>query len=415
MFQGLSLDQAPPYNIPLRFYITGSLYLVLFGIVVLFFGLHVNSRHDYEAIAITHILTLGFFSHIMIGSMFQMIPVMLGLAYEDVVKRSNIIYILLNVGIIAFVLGFFLVKIPLIHIGGSALALGILFFGVISLQTVLKSVEKDFLVKNFLSAFGSLFVGAVFGFLAVLGQSGVVDAVMYGDIHMTLMLFGWIFLLINAVSYKIIPMFFVANEFPSFLKNYLYLSMIVSLVLFTSGRLSENIFLYESASWMLVLGVVVFALYTVLILRKRKRARRDISIDLWYFSMANIIIASILSLYGDMYQLIAFFTLFGGAYALINAMLYKIVPFLTWFHLSSNMVFDAEMSEVIKKKQMMLQVRFYFTSYILYLGSFFFGFLFIPASLAFVISSVVLMKNIFDGSKYYQEYIVKKVDMSNFS
>ncbi len=420
MMQGLSLDQAPPYNIPLRFYITGGVYLVLFGVLTLFFGLHVNSRHDYEAIALTHLMTLGFFSHIMIGSMFQMIPVMFGLAYKNVVDRSKIIYILLNLGTLVFTTGFLTKDTALIELGGSGIATGIVFFALISLETVLQSVEKDFLLKNFITAFVLFFVGTFFGFLAVLGQSGITDSVMYGDIHMAFMLFGWVFILINGVSYKIVPMFFVAKEFPLFLRNYLYLFMVFVLVLFTLARLNDLFFLTHLFKLFLGFGVVVFASYTIVILKNRKRSRRDVSIDLWYFSMTNMIVAVFLGIVDDYTQndlslAVAFFALFGGAYTLINAMLYKIVPFLTWFHLSSNMVFEAEMSEVIKKKQMVLQVRFYFVAYGLFLGSLFWIYLLIPASLVFVLSSILLLKNLLGGYKYYQIYIKKKIDMSNFS
>ncbi|NPA66379.1 MAG: hypothetical protein GXO11_05800 [Epsilonproteobacteria bacterium] len=420
MFQGLSLDQAPPYNIPLRFYITAGIYLIILTIVALFFGLHVNSRHDYEAIALTHLLTLGFFSHIMIGSMFQMIPVMLGVAYKDVVKRANIIYGMLNVGTILFFLGFFLIKIPLIHLGGTLLALAIIFFSIISLQSVLESVEKDFLVQNFLAAFSLFLIGAIFGFIAVLGQSGIFDATLYGDIHLSFMLFGWIFVLINAVSYKIIPMFFVAKEFPDFIKKYLYIFMTTTLIVLALAKIIDLTSLYLIAKFLLGLGVVLFALYSIYLLKNRKRARRDISVDLWYFSMINITIASLLVLFNDYIKtdisnVIGFFALFGGAYALINAMLYKIVPFLTWFHLSSNMVFEAEMNDVIKKTDMKLQVNLYFISYLLFTCKVFWNGFFILGNIVFLLSSLLLLRNLVNGSLYYKEYIKKKIDISNFS
>ena len=419
MFQGLSLDQAPPYNIPLRFYITGGVYLVLLGVLMLFFGLHVNSRYDYEAIALTHILTLGFFSHIMVGSMFQMIPVMLGVAYKDVVKRANIIYGMLNVGTVFLVLGFFLVKIPLIHFGGAVLALAIVFFSIISLQSVIKTAEKDFLVQNFLAAFVLFLIGAVIGFVAVLGQSGLVDATLYGDIHLSFMLFGWIFILINAVSYKIIPMFFVANEFPVFIKKYLYMFVTGSLIFLSFAKIFEISWLFLLFKALLAVSVVVFAFYSIILLKNRKRARRDVSVDLWYFSMINIILASLLAVFSDyvdvaLWEMVPFFALFGGAYALINAMLYKIVPFLTWFHLSSNMVFDAEMNDVIKKPQMKLQVYFYFAAYVLFTCKVFWEYFMIIGSIAFIISSALLLRNLIYAFLYYKEYIKKKIDMSNF-
>ena len=112
----------------------------------------------------------------------------------------------------------------------------------------------------------------------------------------------------------------------------------------------------------------------------------------------------------DLSFYIAFFALFGGVYALMNAMLYKIVPFLTWFHLSSSMVFDAEMSQVIPKKKMQLQTYFYYASYIAFALGLFSRYFVLAGALLFFISSVILLANIVAGYRYYQEYIKKKVD-----
>ena len=106
MFQGLTLEQAPPYTIPIKFYLTAVLYLIALSIITLIYGLHVSSRYEYEVIALTHIFTIGFITHIMFGSLFQMLPVMLGTAYTNVVRNARIIHIFLNIGIVSFVSGF---------------------------------------------------------------------------------------------------------------------------------------------------------------------------------------------------------------------------------------------------------------------------------------------------------------------
>ncbi len=416
MFQGLSLEQAPPYAIPLRFYITAGVYLTLLSILVVLFGSGIASRFEYAAIASVHTLTIGFFSHIMFGSMFQMLPVMLGIPYANVVRNANIIYALINVGVILFISGFLSETIPLMHAGGSALLFGFLYFSYLSFNTVFQSKEKDFLVQNFASSFALLFVASIFGFIALLGHSGVVDTVKFGDIHISLMLFGWVFLLLNAVSYRIIPMFFVANEFPKLLKGRLYMIVMALLFGFVLFRLGENMQALSVVKILLAVCVVVFTAFSMLILKKRKRARRDISIDLWYFSMTNLTIAALLFAVSDFVDVklsfsIGFFALFGGIYALINAMLYKIVPFLTWFHLSSSMVFEAEMSEVIKRKKMQLQVWFYYGSYVAFAATFLFKTLLFVGAVLFFISSVLLLLNIVGGYRYYQEYIKKKITM----
>ncbi len=415
MFQGLSLEQAPPYNIPLRFFMTGAFYLCLFALVLAANALGIESRFDYASIAVTHTLTIGFFTHVMFGAMFQMIPVMLGIAYKSVVRNANIIYALINLGVLLFLGGFLFNITPLMHSGGLLLGGGFLYFAFLSFSTVFESSEKDFLVRNFAASFALLFVATIFGFIALIGHSGFVNSVQFGDIHIALMLFGWVFLLINAVSYRIIPMFFVAQEFPKIIKEWLYIAVLALLFGFVYFRLSDNFALLGIIKALLALCVVIFALMSIVILKNRKRARSDLSINLWYFSMANATMAALLFaaqsyMDVDLSFYIAFFALFGGVYALMNAMLYKIVPFLTWFHLSSSMVFEAEMSQVIPKKKMQIQTYFYYAAYIAFGLGVFSRYFVVVGTLLFFISSAILLANIIAGSRYYREYIKKKVE-----
>jgi len=411
MFQGLSLDQAPPYKIPLQFYIAGVLYLTIFSMLFAFKGIDIVSRYDYNALALTHLFTLGFFTHIMFGSMFQMIPVMLGLAYKNVVRNANIVFYTLNIATLLFISGLVTQLTPLLHAGGTLLLFAFGYFSFISLKTVLRSENKDFMVKSFATSFFLLGVGAVFGFIALLSHMGIVSKAYFGDLHIAFMLFGWIFLLINAVSYKIIPMFFVAKEFPKLIKNGFFSIILIALLLFGTAHILELFKLSTAILLFLTLIVLIFAIMSITILRTRKRKRKDLSITLWYFAMANIIIAALLFVIGLFYTYpyldlaIGFFTLFGGVYALINAMLYKIVPFLTWFHLNSNMIFEAEMSQVIVKKDMQRQVSFYYTAYLFFLLIPFFKIATFGAIFFFMLSSLLLFLNLVNAYQYYTNYI----------
>ncbi|ADN09862.1 hypothetical protein [Sulfurimonas autotrophica] len=414
MFQGLSLEQAPPYTIPIKFYLTAALYLIALSIIILIYGLHVSSRYEYEVIALTHIFTIGFITHIMFGSLFQMLPVMLGTAYANIVRNAKTIHIFLNIGIVSFIAGFLTNSPPFLYIGGTLLALTFLYFCFISLKTIFLSKEINAPVQNFAASFAALFIAVIFGFTALLGHFGFVDSIKYGNVHIAVMLFGWVFILIISVSYKIIPMFFVAKEFPLFLQKRLYIIQLILLFLFIFAQLQENILLLNVIKILLSCSVILFALFSIKILRQRKRARKDISINLWYFAMTNTVLSSILFitatlLHVNIYLYIGFLVLFGAIYPLINAMLYKIIPFLTWFHLSSNMVFDAEMGNVISKKKMLYQVNLYYLSFCLFLFTPFWHFFLIAAAIVFMFWALLLFVNILNALKYYNEYIKKKV------
>ncbi|WP_434580321.1 hypothetical protein MLC52_10300 [Sulfurimonas sp. NW15] len=414
MFQGLSLEQAPPYAIPIKFYLSGAFYLILLSVAIVIYGFSIGSRFDYEVIALTHLLTLGFITHVMFGSLFQMLPVMLATPYTNVIKNATIVHIALNAGILSFVVGFLTNTPLLLYLAGAVLSGTFFYFAILSFKTVLLSQEKNTLVQNFAASFIALFAAALFGALALLGHFGFVDTLRYGNTHIAFMLFGWVFLLIVSVSYKIIPMFFVAKEFPIFLQKRLYPAQLVFLLLFAYAQLQEKMLLLTLTQILLCVPVIIFALLSIQILRKRKRARKDASIQLWYFAMGNAVLASLLFtganiLHVNLSFAIGFFTLFGAVYALINAMLYKIIPFLTWFHLSSNMVFDAEMGNVIPKKKMQYQINLYYLSFFLFLFTAYSRIFLIPAAILFFFSSLLLLLNILKAQKYYNEYMKKKV------
>ena len=414
MFKGLTLEQAPPYTIPVKFYLTASLYLMILSIAALFYGLHISSRFDYEVIGLTHIFTLGFITHIMFGSLFQMLPVMLGTAYTNVIRDAKIIYLFLNIGLICFTLGFFTNTAPFLYIGGTLLTATFLYFSLRSLKTVFTSEAFNALTQNFAASFVALFIAVVFGLSALLGHFGWLDSIKYGNVHIAFMLFGWVFILIMSVSYKIIPMFFVAKEFPLMLQKRLYIVVLLLLFLFAYAQIQEQSFMLSVVKVLLSFCVILFALFSMKILRQRKRARKDISITLWYFAMTNTIFAALLFttatlLHVNIYIYIGFLTLLGALYPLINAMLYKIIPFLTWFHLSSNMVFEAEMGDVISKKNMSYQINLYYVSFFFALFSHFSHYFIIIAAIVFFFSALLLFKNILGALQYYKEYIKKKV------
>ena len=63
-YSGLSLDQAPPVSVPLRFFLTAPLFGIVASVLMLISGpeIFVN-RWSPSMVALTHLLTLGFIFH----------------------------------------------------------------------------------------------------------------------------------------------------------------------------------------------------------------------------------------------------------------------------------------------------------------------------------------------------------------
>ena len=60
---------------PLRFFLTAPLFLVLAGVLLVVDGAAVfASRWTPSALALTHLLTAGFMLQVMLGALFQLMP-----------------------------------------------------------------------------------------------------------------------------------------------------------------------------------------------------------------------------------------------------------------------------------------------------------------------------------------------------
>ena len=65
---GLSLKQAPPLSVPLRFFLTAPVFLLLAAMLLWHLGATVwASRWSAGVLALTHLLTLGYLSMVMLG------------------------------------------------------------------------------------------------------------------------------------------------------------------------------------------------------------------------------------------------------------------------------------------------------------------------------------------------------------
>jgi hypothetical protein len=412
---GLSLDQAPPYKIPLIFYMVATSYLLLFSVILAFYGLHVSDRYLHEAIAITHIVTLGFFMNIIFGTLFQMMPVIIGEAYGDVAFRAKVLLVLLNIGIISF-LGYFLFDISALAYW-SALFLGssVITFGLYSLFTIIKTKEKNAVVRSFMTSFLFIIIGALLGVVALLEQEGVVGAYRFGDLHVLVMVFGVVFMLFSAVVFKIIPMFYVTKEYPIWIKNGLHVSVILALFSLAFTMFFEIELLEKLLKTVLGILITIFAFYTIKLLKNRKRARSDLSVNFFYFASFNLALGGlfwILSIFFNLQSDFLLGTLFGMGfiYSLINGMLYKIIPFLTWFHLSSKFVFEAEMGEVMRPKMMKVQFYLFIASYFTLIFALMLKPFVVIFTVLFFISSLLLFYNILSGYLYHAKLIKKAVN-----
>ncbi len=419
---GLSFESMPSPFVPLRFFLTAPIFAILAAI--LFFydaGIIVESRWSQETLAIVHLMTLGFMLMSMTGALFQFIPVMTGYVLPASQKMVPIIYFSLVFGCLFLTAGFLLQNIILFQISAILLSLySLLFMALLSFVLVaIKSKKEAIFILRIVNF--SLFITLGIGFFMLLAYSfkelGIVYH-LYTDIHVMWALLGWTILLLLAVSSQVIPMFHVTPRFsPQYLK---IISIFFLLCLMTISILSLNggsHILLSMGKLLLSCCVLVYALYSLLMISKRKRKVKDMSINFWRFGLLLLVFVVFLYWFNNLLTtryavklelLIGLLFIFGFACSCIIGMMQKIVPFIIYMHLQRRVMMVPEkmsllpnMQELISVKNQQIQFYLHLSSLCLLSMSIFFEQLGIFAATMMLINFIWLAYNIYYSAQQY--------------
>ena len=424
-FDGLSVDQAPPISAPIRFFVTAPLFAVLAGILILFSDAAVlSSRFSTHTIAVTHALTVGFLSFVMFGALLQMLPVLAGVRISkvDLVAKSSYAFMLVGTLSMIFGLWFDISKLILLSsllLGGSFLIL------IISMLIALKGVV------NVTASVRAIITGLIFALLITLMGMHLLSSygigkfsdlhLLFANIHSVWAVFGFAGVLIIGVAFHVLPMFYVAPRFKKFCKQ-----KVVWLV--TSGLLLWlflNIFI-ESYSTIGKIWVALFfwAFSTTVYLKLNARRRKVSDITVWYWRSASIFMTlgtfawAINDFFDEKYIVIVSILIGGGfILSIMSGMLYKIVPFLVWFHLNAKGYMSIPtMNDMISKKLAKAQFFLFMLSLIGFIVSFFIPNILPLFAVTFIISMAILEYNIVIPILIYAKIIKTKpdFDMSMF-
>jgi len=357
VFAGLSLDQAPPYASTVKFFITGFIYAVAAGLYLFF------SQTTFFNAAFIHLLTLGFAAHVMFGAVFQFLPVVGGITFARVQFLTDFVYVSLNLGIIAFVGAFTAFHSWLFIAATILLFMSVFTFGFSVIYKVIGQKTKNISIISIAVAVGFLLIGTLLAghMLATYAFSLSFETlVQIQSLHLHLLLYGWTLLLVTGVSFQVIPMFWVAQDFSKKTKTLFVFSLAGLLLLYALAWFLNEAHLVKP---FILIYAIIYGVAIIVRLKNRKRKLQDFSVNYWFIAMGGLIVSSALLLFGFDYAGALVFG-YGFFYSVICAMIYKIIPFLTWFFLSAKGVFDIPtMKEMVTQKNM--QNVFY-----LYIGTF---------------------------------------------
>ena len=351
---GLSLDQAPPITVVFRFFMIGALFGIGGGLYLAWQGAEALESAGTAGRVMTHILTLGVMLSFMLGALFQMLPVVAGVALQAPLRLSILAQAALVPGVAALLWGFasgaqWAYLLAALLLGGTLIPLALyLLLRLLGLQTHSASS------RGMIAALLALMIVAGLGFYLAGTLGGLFDGADYSlwrVAHFSFGLYGWIAMLIIAISFQVVEMFYVTPPHPAWMRSWLGALLLGLLLLAT---LAPFVF---PASWqianpLMALMLAAFAGVTLRRFSQRKRPLTDATVWFWRLGLLGLIF-SLPALLAAPYDPPAWLSQSGSVFfvtfalSVLLAMLYKIIPFLTWFHLNAQGYLTAPMMHEI--------------------------------------------------------------------
>jgi len=384
----------------LRFILTGVIAL-MFGVLWLAVqpSLLATYHYNQNVIAATHLIVLGWICSVVMGAMYQLVPVALEtrLYSERMAKWQFAFHFAGFAGMVWMFL-----KWDMKQVGhfGTVLAVGVGLF-VYNIARTLRRVSKWNVTATAVTAalfWFSLTVIAglsiatakctyesteglatatgvktvVAGLRELAGFMSHFDAISAMHAHAHLGAVGFFTMLIVGVSYKLIPMFALSEvQSPR--------RAVLSVALLNLGLAGSFITILLRSPWKFAFALVsiaALAIYgweLIAILLARKRRALDWGIRYFLTAVALLIPVSILSAVlslaalplnpftGQLENLYGFLGLIGVVSLAIIGMLYKIIPFLVWFGVYSPHIGRAQVPSLADLYSARLQAAGYWS------------------------------------------------------
>lgn len=387
MYKGLSFEQAPPLAVPFSFYTVASIMGAASGIVVAFLP-ELGDPWQPLMFVIAHLFLLGFVGFVMIGSLFQMLPVLAGTPVARAGFHAAVLLALLSLGLISFVAGFWDW-----NWGGwrglvIVLVAALIYFLFLLFGSLRKVKSDTPSIVGMKLAGASLFCVVGLGVIFLLAYSGLPLVELLRpyltDTHVSWGVAGWIGFLIQGVFYQVIPMFFVTPPFSKrlirVLMGVLFAALVGKSLLVLAGLLIPGLLLLVDLA--MYISLFFGAAYSLWLSLQRKRKVRDYSLWLIRFGLASVIITIplLVAPWTPVINVFAFqVSILFGVTSIVLGMLFKIVPFLVWFHLqaqsmaalvSGRTVVIPTMKEIVPDEWIQVQIGLHFAVLVTYLWGF---------------------------------------------
>lgn len=339
---GLSLDNIPPIHIPLRFFLIAPVFGGLAGILLIGYPELLTNRWLPATLAFTHLLTLGVGTMVMLGALFQVLPVVSNRAIPGAQVIAPWVLQGIVWGTLALAAGFLTSSGWLFILAAFLLATGFGIF-VAAFGTGLTHARPagDTTITLRLAALSlaaTLVLGGVQLTLHLWPEAGLYQP-HQTQLHAFIGGFGWVLLLIMGVSFQVIPMFHVAPAFPGWVCRQL------TLVIFAANGavLLAGESVASIALPLTLVAAILYATEALKVIKARKRKLVDYTVRFWQLGLSQLIAAALLALILSLTEsnawrvplesLLGLVFALGFSLSIMLGMLQKIVPFLIYLHL----------------------------------------------------------------------------------
>jgi hypothetical protein len=344
----LSFADNPPLSLPMRYFLSAPLFAGLAAGLLLWHGPDaLTSRWSPLTLALTHLMVLGCLSMTMVGALLQMLPVVAGIAIPQVGRTGALVHAGLCAGTLLLAAAFWLeqamlfrlalaVLLPTLLLFIGACAVGLWRLHVPGAGAVVAGIRLALAALVTTVALGAMLAAA----FAWPGD-GALPLQRLTDLHAMWGLLGWVGLLVIAIAFQVVPMFMLTEPYPKRMTGGFMTALLLLLAAASlSGGLPGGAQHFHQASLMLLAaGYALFGATTLYLLARRKRPASDPTTLYWRTSMSCLLAAVGLWLWPESASAagttlaLGVLLIAGFALSAVNGMLYKIVPFLAWYHL----------------------------------------------------------------------------------
>lgn len=343
---------APPFRIVAKYFIAAIISFVMLNLLLLISYSLIGGHHFQPRIlSINHVAALGWITMIIFGAMFQLVPVVLETKlYSE--KLAEIQFWIYIIGVFGLVCCFWVFETGIAMTLSAILlnlAMYIFSFNIIA---TMKSVKGWNVTAWYLAAaIFYLFVTAIAGLLLTINlwmPYIKIDHLQYLNLHAHVAFIGWVSMVVMGVTYKLIPMFTLSHGYSmSNAKWAFWLINIGLLGISTIMHYKDTTFLYYVFTPMISIGIILFLIQVYLIFKNRVRKKLDIGLKFSsyaYFTLGLTTILGTFIAFIDYQNVInltliyGYMIIFGYLSMLIVGQMYKIVPFLVWYHKYSSKV-----------------------------------------------------------------------------